>query len=132
MKRWFDRMPMQGTPATDYKQLKIDIEVDSNGPDPDLTDRVMLKRNRLSRLFFRQSFFDYPPTLKWTNLKNLGLWNVFQIITSYISSKFQRHDLSHLEGFYIKQFGRKLYELFFKNYTRKLRGKDPTKIDSAR
>ncbi|MBP7007677.1 hypothetical protein KBB05_02945 [Patescibacteria group bacterium] len=46
--------------------------------------------------------------------------NVIQIVGSYITSKFQKHDLSNLEGFYIKQFGRKLYELFFKNYTHKL------------
>lgn len=132
MKRWFDRMPMQWSPASDYKQLHIPIEIQSWWPDPDTQDTVMLKRNRLSRLFFRQAFFDYPPTLKRANLKNLGLLNVIQIITSYIASKFQRHDLSNLEGFYIKQFGRKLYQLFFQNYTRKLRGKDPTKIDSAR
>lgn len=132
MKRWFDRMPMQWAPASDYKKLSIPIEVDAWWPDPDKQDIVMLKRNRLSRLFFNRTFFDYPPTLKRDNLKNLGVINVIQIVGSYIVSKFQKHDLSNLEGFYIKQFGRKLYELFFKNYTHKLWWKEPSKIDAAR
>ena len=50
MDRWFSQMPLQGEWASDYKQLGIQSEVKTGGPDPDKEDLVMLARRRLSKI----------------------------------------------------------------------------------
>ena len=35
-----------------------------NGPEPDQEDRVMLMRNRVSRIYYKRHFFDYPLSMK--------------------------------------------------------------------
>ena len=47
---WDEVMPKQGAPALDDKILGRTIAVTPGGPDPDTTDRVMLTRNRVSRI----------------------------------------------------------------------------------
>lgn len=52
---WWEKMiPTQGKPAKDYVELGRNCTVVKGGPDPEKTDRVMLRRNRLSRIFFQQ------------------------------------------------------------------------------
>ena len=40
-------------------------------------------RRRLSRIFYRRRFFDYPLTLNASTVKNLGLVEAFKIGLSY-------------------------------------------------
>ena len=54
---WEEIMPMQGAPAFDYARLGRKSTVVEGGPDPDLEDRVMLSRNRVSRIYYRKKFF---------------------------------------------------------------------------
>ena len=70
---WENMLPMQGKPAYDDIRLDRQVAVKEGGPDPEKEDRVMLKRNRVSRIYFDQKFFDYPISLKWETFKNLGL-----------------------------------------------------------
>jgi len=50
---WWEKMlPLQGKPAYDDKVLDRQMELSDGGPDPEKTDKVMLKRNRVSRIFF--------------------------------------------------------------------------------
>ena len=51
-KLWSELIPLQGAPAYDDKKLGVEKELAENGPDPEKEDRVMLIRNRLSRIFF--------------------------------------------------------------------------------
>lgn len=131
MQRRSSHLPLQWSVASDYKALWIEVPVSPGWPDPDKEDKVMLIRNRLSRLFFDWKFFDYPPSLKYENLKNLWILRVFKIVFSYIMSKFQKFDESHLEWFYKRKFWELLYDLFFKDYTKKLWWRDPNKIDAS-
>ena len=57
---WAERMPLQGAPAWDDKRLDVQKDYAPGGPDPEQTDRVMLIRDRVSRIYFQHHFFDYP------------------------------------------------------------------------
>ncbi|KLI23080.1 NAD(P)/FAD-dependent oxidoreductase [Brachyspira hyodysenteriae] len=97
--------------------------------DPDKTDRVMLVRNRLSRIFFLKKLFNYPITLSKDLIFNLGFFRCINIGFSYIySSIFPYKKVDSLEKFYINRFGRKLYNLFFKDYTEKVWGVKPSEL----
>jgi len=86
-------------------------------------DRVMLERPRLSRIYFLRRFFDYPISLSWQTLRNLGLWRLLRIAASYVRVRlFPIREERSLEDFYINRFGRELYKTFFRDYTRKVWG----------
>ena len=60
---WWEKMlPTQGKMPYDDITLGRVSKTIEGGPDPQQTDRVMLRRNRVSRIFFQQKFFDYPIT----------------------------------------------------------------------
>ena len=54
---WQKLMPLQAKPSYDDKVLGVEKELASEGPDPETEDRVMLLRNRISRIFFLHKFF---------------------------------------------------------------------------
>ena len=62
MKWWQSFLPVQGKPSIDDLILKRHVATSAkeDAPDPEKVDLVMLVRNRLSRIFFLRSFFDYP------------------------------------------------------------------------
>ena len=66
MNWWQDFMPLQGKPTWEDLLLgrNTPYPQDSHS-DPEVTDKVMLIRSRLSRIFFLRSFFDYPISLKF-------------------------------------------------------------------
>ena len=93
------------------------------GPD-------LLKRPRLSRIFYHGKFFDYP--LKpLTTLRNLSLWTIAWVLASYIRVKLRpiRPEVS-LTDWVSNRFGRKLFEMFFKTYTEKVWGMPCTRISA--
>ena len=125
MKWWENIMPLQGAPSSDDLILDRDVTLSdqNNAPDPEKSDIVMLVRNRLSRIFFLRSFFDYPISLKWNTFKNLGLFRITRIGLSYLKARaIPIKDEKSLEDFIINRFGRELYLTFFKDYTEKVWG----------
>ena len=62
---WLQQLPLQGKPAQDDQALGLVRDWSPNGPDPEQTDRVMLLRQRISRIYYLRRFFDYPISLKW-------------------------------------------------------------------
>jgi len=92
------------------------------GPVED-DERVMLVRSRLSRIFYRRRFFDYPLKLSWRTLANLGAAYTASIAASYARARLApRRPESTLEDFLVNRFGDKLYRTFFKDYTEKVWG----------
>ncbi|MBL8148315.1 MAG: NAD(P)/FAD-dependent oxidoreductase [Blastocatellia bacterium] len=92
-------------------------------PDPEKEDMVMLQRPRLSRIFYRRSFYPYPLGITFRVARQLGLWNTFLIGMSYIKAQlFPVQDETYLDAFFINRFGKRLYETFFKDYTEKVWG----------
>jgi protoporphyrinogen oxidase len=104
-----------------YQQRTHDLIPDALGPSN--SDAVMLLRQRLSRIFYRRRFFDYPLKLNGNTLKNMGPMEILRIGLSYghAQMKFRPHE-DTLEEFFINRFGDRLYRTFFKDYTEKVWG----------
>lgn len=89
-----------------------------------------IKRKRLSRIYYKDRFFDYP--LKAGNvLWNLGLGEGVRLLASYvhaIPSKRKRE--ASFEDYIINRFGERLYNTFFKSYTEKVWGIPCTSISA--
>ncbi|MCB9897272.1 MAG: FAD-dependent oxidoreductase [Planctomycetes bacterium] len=90
-------------------------------------------RDRLSRIYMRKKFFDYP--LKVGNVvTSLGAWTMFRSFLDYFVAR-TRNAIKpiaddNFEAWIIKRFGRTLYELFFGTYTRKAWGIPCTQISA--
>ena len=101
------------------------------GPDPATTDRVMLLRDRRSRILHRGRFFDYPLQLGPRTLRRLGLRRSLRIGASYGRAQLQpRRPEQSLEDFLVNRFGRELYATFFRDYTEKVWGVPCTEISA--
>jgi protoporphyrinogen oxidase len=130
MNWWQEMMPRQGKPSFDDIQLGREKTLAEEGPDPEQTDRVMLVRNRVSRIYYKHKFFDYPVSLKWDTIKNMGFATTMEAGFSYLGSAIVKKEESSLENFYINRFGKKLYSMFFEGYTEKLWGRHPSEISA--
>jgi len=130
MKWWQDILPIQGLESKDeiqkginYHNKQSQIQLSENGPDPEKTDRVMLVRTRLSRIFFLRKFFDYPIALNIKTVSNLGITRILKIGWTYSWIQFfPVKNINSLEDFFISRFGKELYKTFFKDYTEKVWG----------
>lgn len=129
-KWWDDIMPTQGKPSFDDIKLGREKQLKAGGPDPEKTDEVMLVRNRVSRIYYKHKFFDYPVTMKPQTFKNMGFVSTVKSGTSYLKSCIMKKPEDSLENFYINRFGRTLYGMFFEGYTEKLWGRHPREISA--
>ncbi|MBV8295662.1 MAG: NAD(P)/FAD-dependent oxidoreductase, partial [Acidimicrobiia bacterium] len=93
-----------------------------------LPDEDFLLRPRMSRIFYKGKYYDYP--LKASNaLKNLGIWEAFLCVMSYVWARIHPpKDQGTLEGWIVARFGRRLYGHFFKTYNEKLWGVPVNKL----
>ena len=121
-----------------YKGFRFDIGghrfFSKNKEIEDLWKKILgkdfLVKKRLSRIYYRGKFYYYP--LKLFNvLANLGLGSLISVSLSYIWIKtFPIKNESSFEDWVSNRFGRKLYTIFFKTYTKKVWGIDPSKISA--
>jgi protoporphyrinogen oxidase len=81
-----------------------------------------LVRPRLSRIYYRDRFFDYP--LRPGNaLRGLGLIESIRIVVSYLRARgIPNSNERTFEDWVVNRFGRRLYEIFFETYTEKVWG----------
>lgn len=79
--------------------------------------------DRLTSILYRNKLFSYPIQLKDVLLK-LGFFESFLIIKSYIYAKVFLYKSTPitLEDWVVKNFGRKLFQMFFKTYNEKVWG----------
>jgi len=90
---------------------------------PASADAVLLVRQRLSRIFYRRRFFDYPLKLNSNTLRNMGLAETLRVGLSYGQAQLSRRTPeATLEDFLVNRFGLRLYQTFFKAYTEKVWG----------
>ncbi|HAU86696.1 MAG TPA: hypothetical protein DCW90_14765 [Lachnospiraceae bacterium] len=127
---WENIMPIQGEPAYDDKKLGREKTLKQGGPDPEKEDRVMLVRQRVSRIYYKKKFFDYPISMKPQTFINMGLVKTMKAGCSYLKSCVHKLPENSLENFYINRFGRVLYAMFFEGYTEKLWGRHPSEISA--
>lgn len=128
---WAKLMPLQGKPSKDDIILSRKCNVENGGPDPEIEDRVMLRRRRVSRIYYLRHFFDYPISIKPATFILMGLARTWKAGWSYLYSVFFKRPEKSLEDFYINRFGKVLYSMFFEDYTEKLWGVHPSKIDPS-
>lgn len=86
--------------------------------------------NRLTRIYYNNKFFYYP--LKPLNaFANLGPFTVLQVLISYFYQRIAPiANPTTFEEWVTNRFGKKLFGIFFKNYTEKLWGIPCSKIDA--
>src|SRR5574344_1783527 len=128
MDLWTELLPLQGKPAKDELLLGDTKKIYEGLVDPEQVDKVLLKRRRVSRIYYLKNFFSYPISVTWTAFKNLGLHRLWKIGWSYLHALFFQRPENSLEDFYINRFGKELYSMFFENYTEKIWGIHPSKI----
>ncbi|MGY6499533.1 MAG: NAD(P)/FAD-dependent oxidoreductase [Acidimicrobiales bacterium] len=87
-----------------------------------LPEEDFLLRPRMSRIFYRGKYYDYP--LKAMNaLKNLGPIEAVRCVASYVAAQIRPPKNQHkFEGWVTAKFGKRLYQHFFKSYTEKVWG----------
>lgn len=129
-KWWNNILPLQGAPSFDDLKTGRSFELDPNGPNPEKEDKVMLKRRRISRIYYKRKFFDYPVKMNLNTILNMGLFTTAKAGFSYIFAIIRKLPETSLENFYINRFGRKLYSMFFEDYTEKLWGRHPRDISA--
>jgi protoporphyrinogen oxidase len=86
--------------------------------------------NRLTRIYYRQSFFHYP--LKLINaLINLGIVESVRCVTSFLIERIRpTPGDGSFESWVRSRFGKRLYEIFFKTYSEKLWGIPCNELDA--
>ncbi len=86
--------------------------------------------NRLTRIYYNKRFFDYP--LKLFNVfKNLSFFTIVSVLFYFIKQQINPvKNPDSFESWVTNRFGKKLYGIFFKNYTEKLWGISGSQIDS--
>ena len=126
---WMRAMPVEKAAAESFRityqnqSREVAGSTPAEAPTPETTDRVMLVRNRKSRIYFLRKFFDYPIQLSADTLKKLGFARTVRIGVTYCRAMaHQIKPEKSLEEFFINRFGTELYNTFFKSYTEKVWG----------
>jgi protoporphyrinogen oxidase len=93
-----------------------------------LGDELLL-RARLSRIFWRGRFIDYPLRLQDV-VRKVGPVELARCAASYGASRARvaRRDAETFEEWVCDRFGRRLFELFFRSYTEKVWGVPTSEI----
>lgn len=93
----------------------------------DLLKEEIIRVPRLTRIYFDKKFFNYPIKLK-NALFGIGPLKALQAVIDYLFARIRARlfnpRLDSMEEGYINQFGKTLYEIFFKRYSEKLWGED--------
>ncbi len=93
-----------------------------------LPEGDFLKLCRSSKIFYRHSLIDYPLSLHRETLQSLGMKQGLKALQSYLKAQVKPQENTSLELFFINRFGNELYELFFRDYTKKVWGRDASLI----
>jgi protoporphyrinogen oxidase len=89
-----------------------------------------LRVPRLSRIYYRGKFFQYP-LRAFDALAKLGVFNSVLCVLSYLWAKaFPRRNERSFEDWIVNRFGERLYRIFFKTYTEKVWGMPCSEISA--
>ena len=85
---------------------------------------------RLTRIYYDKKFFNYPLNLGNT-LSNLGAIDAAKCLSSYLKEKvLPINQDGSFEDWVVHQFGRHLFNIFFKSYSEKLWGISCKELDA--
>jgi len=88
---------------------------------------------RTSRILFNGKYFDYPISLK-NVISTAGLWTCAMCFADYarnlVSNLLRPKPVRTMEDAFIGQFGRRLYEMFFRRYSEKVWGRPCSQLSA--
>jgi protoporphyrinogen oxidase len=89
-----------------------------------------LERPRKSRIYYRGKLFDYP-IRAFDALRKLGPFEALRCVASYARARLSPpSSLRTFEQWVTGQFGRRLFEIFFRTYTEKVWGMKCSEISA--
>ena len=99
----------------------------------DLMGGELVSVPRKSKIYMRGRYFDYP--LKPLNaLFGLGIPTTVKIMSDYGAERLKRvfraKDMVSLEDWVVSNFGRKMFDIYFKEYSEKVWGIDCSRISA--
>ena len=97
-----------------------------------LPDDDFLLRPRMSRVYYRGKYYDYP-IKPFNALRNLGFIEAVRCMLSYLWARVRppsAEEQRYLEGWISARFGKRLYEHLFKSYNEKLWGRPASEISA--
>ncbi len=127
---WYSVLPAQGVPSSDDLVLDRYCKIHNGGPDPEVSEDVLLSREKLTRIFKDNKFFESPVKFNKDAVKNFGFANSIKTGFSQIGNNVFKHKELTLEDYYINRFGKQLYNMFIEEYLEKIWGKEPSRINS--
>jgi protoporphyrinogen oxidase len=136
MRWWQDILPLAEGESAAGTLLRIayhgqEHDLVTQNVRPAGCDAVLLVRRRLSRIFYRRRFFDYPLKINPNTIINMGVLETLRAGVSYAYAQLaHRSPASSLEDFLIGRFGDHLYRTFFKSYTEKVWGVSCSEISA--
>ncbi|MBU1176503.1 MAG: NAD(P)/FAD-dependent oxidoreductase, partial [Alphaproteobacteria bacterium] len=90
----------------------------------------LLERPRSSRIFYKRKLFDYP-LRAMDALVKLGPIEAVRCVLSYAEARLNPTlPAKNFEQWVVNNFGRRLFEIFFKTYTEKVWGMDCSEISA--
>lgn len=89
----------------------------------------MLVRPRSSRIFYKGKFFSYPLNA-FEVLRKLGIVESILCFLSYLKARLSPAKPNSFESWVSNQFGKRLFNMFFKTYTEKVWGMSCTEISA--
>lgn len=98
-----------------------------------LMDGELVKVKRLTRIYFDHKYFYYPVRVM-NALLGIGPAKAIAAVLDYVIYRFRSRifhpKIVSLEDGFVNQFGKTLYEIFFKRYSEKLWGRPNSEISS--
>lgn len=106
--------------SSDHRVNQLWLEIVAN--DYRIIDRV-------THMYYDKKFYRYPLDLIEV-VNKLGIYKIIKCSLSFLRYKLRPLNGVDLETWLINQFGKELYNIFFKNYNIKLWGVNPKDLDS--
>lgn len=99
----------------------------------DLMDGELISVPRKSKIYMRSKYFDYP--LKPLNaIFGLGILTTLKIIYDYgtegLKKLIRKPEYVTLQGWVVSNFGRKMFNIYFKGYSEKVWGLECSRISA--
>ena len=127
---WTSILPAQGVPSKDDKLIDRYCKIHNGGPDPDADEDVILSREKLTRIYKDNKFYESPIKFNKDAVKNFGIATSIKSGFSQIGGNVFKHKETSLEDYYINRFGKQLYQMFIEEYIEKIWGREPSRIHS--
>ncbi|MBR2069603.1 MAG: NAD(P)-binding protein [Candidatus Gastranaerophilales bacterium] len=125
---WKRFLKEQNAPALDDIHANRNLKFQKTGADPNFKDDVLLLRKRFSSVIKDKKKINYPIRFNPDTFKKLGFASSSQALLSYLKALVFKRNEKNFEDFLINKFGRYLYNLYFKEHSKKVWGVEASEL----